>query len=294
MNKPSVILTVGISNSGKSTIAKEFIENNPNFVELNRDDIRIAFFCNGDRMQYCNYKFSKDNEQMVTDVIKVRAATAMRRGQGIFISDTNLNPKFRSEWERFAEMHNREYEEIDVDVPLSVCLKRNLKRDITLPPEVIKSQYKAYRAYKGMKTYSGTEGKPSAIIVDIDGTVADNGTRGPFEWGSVIKDKPRLSVVDAVRAMDSDGYQILYVTSRDKECECDTWVWLCNHIGEPSELFMRTKGDRRQDSVVKEEIFWKHIAEEYDVKFVLEDRSQMVDHWRSMGLECWQVAAGEF
>lgn len=38
------MLTVGCSGSGKSTFAKEFIKYNPDYVEINRDNIRFDTF----------------------------------------------------------------------------------------------------------------------------------------------------------------------------------------------------------------------------------------------------------
>jgi hypothetical protein len=57
---------------------------------------------------------------------------------------------------------------------------------------------------------------------------------------------------------------------------------------------MRKKGDRREDYLVKEEIYKNHIDQIYNVMFVLEDRKQVVDMWRRLGLTCLQCAPGEF
>jgi hypothetical protein len=39
--------------------------------------------------------------------------------------------------------------------------------------------------------------KEKAIIVDVDGTLADmRGVRSPFEWDKVLQDKPHLDVID--------------------------------------------------------------------------------------------------
>ena len=42
--------------------------------------------------------------------------------------------------------------------------------------------------------------KELAIIVDVDGTLADmRGVRGPFEWDKVHLDKPHQDIIDLVR-----------------------------------------------------------------------------------------------
>jgi hypothetical protein len=56
----------------------------------------------------------------------------------------------------------------------------------------------------------------------------------------------------------------------------------------------RKSGDNRKDSVVKEEIFNEHIKPNFIVEFVLDDRNQVVEMWRKLGLTCLQVADGNF
>jgi hypothetical protein len=57
---------------------------------------------------------------------------------------------------------------------------------------------------------------------------------------------------------------------------------------------MREAGDSRKDSIVKQELYERHIKPSYDVFVVLDDRNQVVDMWRSLGLVCLQVAPGDF
>jgi hypothetical protein len=57
---------------------------------------------------------------------------------------------------------------------------------------------------------------------------------------------------------------------------------------------MRHTKDLRKDSIVKGEIYDSVIAPNYNVFFVLDDRNQVVDFWRSKGLTCFQVAPGDF
>ena len=45
---------------------------------------------------------------------------------------------------------------------------------------------------------------------------------------------------------------------------------------------MRKTWDKRKDYEVKEEIYRNEIFPKYDVRFVLDDRKQVVDHLRSM------------
>ena len=57
---------------------------------------------------------------------------------------------------------------------------------------------------------------------------------------------------------------------------------------------MRKNGYNKKDSIVKKEIFDEYIKDKYYVEFILDDRNQVVDMWREMGLTCLQVAEGNF
>ena len=57
---------------------------------------------------------------------------------------------------------------------------------------------------------------------------------------------------------------------------------------------MRLADDNRKDSIIKEEIYNKVIKPRYNIKLVLDDRNQVVDMWRDIGLPCFQVAPGDF
>lgn len=50
----------------------------------------------------------------------------------------------------------------------------------------------------------------------------------------------------------------------------------------------------RKDVVIKRELFDRYIRDNYQVLFVLDDRNQVVDMWRELGLKCLQVAPGDF
>jgi hypothetical protein len=59
-------------------------------------------------------------------------------------------------------------------------------------------------------------------------------------------------------------------------------------------LYMRPEGDMRKDAIVKLEIFDNEIRDNYDVQFALDDRNQVVEAYRSIGLTVLQVTDGEF
>lgn len=137
--------------------------------------------------------------------------------------------------------------------------------------------------------------KPQAVMVDIDGTVALRGDRSPFDESRVGEDLPNVAVIRVVRLMQTAGYRVLFCSGRTDACRDATVAWLDRHVGVPYEaLHMRTVGDFRKDSVVKLEIFDRHIRHSYQVVAVFDDRDQVVKAWRGIGLPVFQVAEGDF
>ena len=138
--------------------------------------------------------------------------------------------------------------------------------------------------------------KELAIIVDVDGTLADmRGVRGPFEWDKVHLDKPHQDVIDLVKDLTSlEKYRIIITTGRDGVCEQETKDWLTDNGVMYDDFYIRPKGDFRKDNIIKSEIYMDHIRPKYDVQFVIDDRDQVVEMWRSLGLRVLQVAPGNF
>ncbi len=90
------------------------------------------------------------------------------------------------------------------------------------------------------------------------------------------------------------GYKIIIMSGRDGECFSETIEWI-THMGIPVDnLWMREEKNQRCDAIIKEELFDNHVRGKYHVHVVIDDRQQMVDRWRAMGLECWQVNSGDF
>lgn len=138
--------------------------------------------------------------------------------------------------------------------------------------------------------------RPTAWLVDLDGTLALMGERGPFEWHRVGEDLPHAPVVIAVQALAAHpGVDaILAVSGRDGSARGQTVRWL-DAQGVPfDELHMREPGDFRPDEVVKEELYRERIEGRFRVLGVLDDRDKVVAMWRGIGLVCFQVAPGDF
>jgi hypothetical protein len=88
--------------------------------------------------------------------------------------------------------------------------------------------------------------------------------------------------------------QIIYLSGREDKFRTQTESFLRQNHCPPGPLFMRTAGDYRKDAIIKTEIFDSEVRNKYRVRFVLDDRNQVVEMWRKMGLVCLQVADGAF
>lgn len=140
-----------------------------------------------------------------------------------------------------------------------------------------------------------------AIIVDIDGTIADmgkgeEGRRGPFEWDRVYEDTPIVPIINLVRML-AQHYYVIFVSGRLETCREDTVAWLQKHLPSlgTAHLHMRPLHQHyKPDNEVKAEIYRRFIEPTYDVVYVLDDRNKVVKMWRSLGLTVLQVADGDF
>ena len=145
--------------------------------------------------------------------------------------------------------------------------------------------------------------KTKAIICDLDGTLSinDHG-RSFFEADDCDKDSLNEPVALVLQMAREFCVQIIYLSGREDKYRKPTEKFLNIHdldydyetedIDYP--LFMRKTGDNRPDDVIKWEIYKEHIEPNYTIQFILDDRKQVVDMWRSKGLTCFQVAPGDF
>ena len=135
---------------------------------------------------------------------------------------------------------------------------------------------------------------PQAIIVDLDGTLADSSHRphyGPSE-AQILADKVIPHVARIVNMFYDHFHIVIFVTARgETEGELQaTSQWITYHLGllpnvdERAFLFSRNVGDGRRDSEVKLEIFNEHIRGKYNVELVLDDRPAVCRMWQELGL----------
>lgn len=135
--------------------------------------------------------------------------------------------------------------------------------------------------------------KPIAVICDIDGTLAHMVNRGPYDPTKYLDDVRDDLVAWAFDALSVGAVRII-MSGRDEDYRADTELWLKRNEIEFDQLYMRPSGDKRNDAIVKQELYEAHVKDVYDVRCVLDDRNRVVDMWRANGLKVLQVADGDF
>ncbi len=302
-NLQTIILTRGLPAAGKTTFAKSWVlEDRVARARVNRDDLRAMLFATP------TYEWHQ--EQHVTAVQRAAVRELLAAGCDVVCDDTNLRPKYIREWQRFAAAHGADVEVRDFPVDVDVAIARDDLRERPVGEEVIRRMARKYLRRgeflplaagdvepeePAVRRYEPDLSLPAAVIVDVDGTLAlKHPDRDIYDLTRVSEDLPNWPVIEAVQAAKRDGMEVIYCSGREASARVDTAMWIAEYVEVPGELRMRAEGDRRRDSIVKRELFDTHIRDRFNVRRVYDDRQQVVDMWRALGLTCFQVAPGDF
>lgn len=287
--KPKLLALRGLPASGKTTYAKELVDKG--WVRVNKDDLRAMLN---------NSKWSKSNEAYVLSLRDEIIISSLVQGKNVVVDDTNLDPKHLIQFESIAAEFMADFEIRFFDTPIQECLYRNKLRENPVPDKVIYQMYERYLK-PPVKTVEYDDSKEECIIVDIDGTLAHIADgRSPYDASRAMNDSldDAVSVVTAM--MYRHGYKVIILTGRNEEHREVTEQWLKENGVEYDELYTRLdsdvdeKGNKLEDSLVKERLYKTHVEPRFNVKFVMDDRNRVVNKWRELGLKCFQVAEGNF
>lgn len=146
------------------------------------------------------------------------------------------------------------------------------------------------------KAYVPNPTLPKAVWVDVDGTLAKMSNRSPFDWSRVHEDTPHTHVFDVVKALQANGYKIVVLSGRDEICLESTKNWIEAQGVHVDAIHMRPQGDSHTpDDILKHDLFWKYVANKFDVRLALDDRDKVVSFTRDvLKIPVFQVAPGNF
>jgi len=294
-----IIMLRGLPASGKSTWAKQTVKENPHqYKRINKDDLR-AMLDSG--------KHSKSNEKFVLKLRDWVIREALLNGKSVIVDDTNFYPNHEKRLRELAKLHEAETGKVvqfkikEFDISVEECIRRDLERPNSVGEAVIRRMYNDWKnpTLKGTKKAvipycQQDKSLPHAVICDIDGTLAMMNGRSPFDMNRVGEDLPNMPVIELVRDL-AEKYTIILLSGREDNGRERTQQWLENHKVPYNILLMRQTKDQRKDAIIKQEIVKKHILGKYYIRFVLDDRNQVVDMWRkNLQLPCFQVFYGDF
>ena len=276
-----LIMCKGLPGSGKSTWAAQ-----QKAVVVCKDDIRAE-------LEKTGWVWSPENEKQVIKIRDSRIFQGLLAGCDVISADTNLVDKHETSLRRVASIQRgTEFEIKDfTNVPVDVCIERDSKREKPVGKEVIMDMWQRYVFPKGLVPYSPQEELPSAVICDLDGTLALHQGRSPFDYAKLGTDrvcKPVLQLLQFTPA------HIIYMSGREDWCKDLTETWLKDNGCPSGSLYMRKTKDNRKDDFVKYELFNEHVRDKFNVQWVVDDRNRVVKMWRTLGLTCFQVAEGDF
>lgn len=276
----------GLPASGKSTWARDAAARDRSVVRVNKDDLRSM--CH-------DGNWDGKREKTIIAIRDAIIEACLSRGQSVIVDDTNFQPAHETRLRELAAKHDAKFGIKVFDVDVETCVERDAKRPRPVGEQVIRQMYRAFVAPQP------TGAKPwlfPAIIVDVDGTLADMGDRDPYRDDLAGRDMPREDVISVVRALAAadPALRVIVMSGRDEgRAGTVTQEWLIRHKIPHDMLLMRKAGDTRKDSIIKRELFDAHIAGRYFVRLVLDDRDQVVRMWRDdLGLPCHQVNWGNF
>lgn len=144
-----VLVLRGLQGSGKTTFAKQWVNENPEHrVRFNRDDIRNML----------GKYWVPSREPLINDLYKQFLESAIfSRHYDVVIDNMNLDEKYVKEIEETVRQRNKMYEdcedipqyEIEVKdffhIPLQVCIERDAQRENPIGAEVIRRTYNKYK-----------------------------------------------------------------------------------------------------------------------------------------------------
>ena len=149
------------------------------------------------------------------------------------------------------------------------------------------------------------------VIFDLDGTLANiehrlhhldkedmHGNKRKPDWDSFhqfcTRDLPIWPIIRIFKALREQRHTVEIWSGRSDKVRAETQNWLTAHEIHPDNVMMRPAGDNTPDHQLKERWLHKLIADGITPDLVFDDRARLVEMWRRNGIQCCQVAEGQF
>lgn len=316
------LLTVlrGLPGSGKTTYAQREASEGEAVV-LSRDSLRDMLHPTGH-----GGVLDGAEESIISDTLRAMAVRLLGEGKEVVIDATNLRDKYVREWLTLAHGRGHSIDIVDFRAePLETCLENNANRERQVPEHVIRDMHQRFIKGRDLVTnneeivrdvLAGTPAKPElepapeydlalpdAYIWDLDGTLAiKHPDRDIYDGSKAYLDTVNHPVADVLEILhdlpvQGGGPHRIYCTGRGEWDRAVTEAWLERHFNfDPAhgDLLLMRQNKGRADWKEKLDLYNEHIRGKYNVLGVWDDRQQVVEMWRSLGLQVFQVAEGSF
>ena len=113
-----------------------------------------------------------------------------------------------------------------------------------------------------------------------------------FDPKNINLDKPNIPVIKMAQLLASTDHQIVIFSGRSDATIHTTKLWLNKHKVPFDIIKMRPVKDFTPDDVLKQN--WLNVIGKDNVLCTFDDRNKVVDMWRQNGIDCFQVADGNF
>ena len=283
----------GLPGSGKSTRAREIVDNNPNTVRLNKDQFReMMYFHTRGALGYRGQL-----EDAVQEAEAAAAAAALSRGYNVVIDDTNLKDEHEERWKWVARDAKANFEIVSLlDVPVSECVARD---DVRENPVGRMAIYRMAHALGLVQPNNKpVELQQPYVVADLDGTIANIAHRedmlklgADFSWqkffDAMIDDVPREEIVSLIKD-GFPGHPLVIITARPESYRdiCEKWLkdWGITYHA----LLMRDVEDRRPDWVIKQELI-NNFLDKSLIAMWIDDRPSVIRQVRANGIPVCDV-----
>ena len=279
-----LVMMRGLPASGKSTQAAEYVKQS-GWVRVNRDLLREMLHFNA---------FSGKNEGLTVQAEKNLVRHFLMAGMNVVVDDCNLGEQHAEMWMALALDCDAKFAVHRIKTHWKECIERDKGRVKMVGAHVIKQMALQYGLI-----YTD-EISRSIVVCDIDGTIANIDHRlhhvqkEPKDWKSffseMTNDTVREDVKDMLTKLEEDGHDIVFVSARPDTYRNETEDWLMKNLGY-NFVLMRRGGDKRPDTMVKEDIYNTYLKH-YRIHCVIDDRPSVLRMWQAQGLNTIDVGKG--
>ena len=325
----NIIILQGISNSGKSTWAKQ----QDGYHIISRDAIRKFLLGGKENLQkYFSKGMDFQIEEYITTLEEQMLAKHISKNHKVIIDNCNLVKKYIQTYVNIFSDFDYPVEEVEIKtfpVELEEAIRRSKIRDeIPINENVIKKQFEQFKSACGLscndfidsnnKWISKREKKKwhytnfdimpyktrlkSYVICDLDGTsshrqILENDRfymRSFYDYESAYYDRPDSVVKFILHSLFDMGIKIIFVSGRKESSRKFTEAFIEDKLlfsKNDYKLFMREDGDNRSDDIVKYEIFNRHLRKLPGIFAVFDDRKRVIAMWEELGIKVMNCGA---